>query len=151
MPKEKLIYQTNPHLIFLVGPITGLVFFWAILWKGSCPTFEILSLKSLCHYAATLAVLFSIAVVYLDWHFDRLYLTNYRIIKERGIVGKRFVSVWLYRIQDLTVEITLWGRIFGFGDLLIESAGTLGQINFKGLPRPLEIKGLIEEEIQGQT
>jgi len=149
-PDEKLIYQANPHFIFLLGPISGVLFFWFILWFGSCPTLDIFSLKSLCHLFASFVILFSIAVIYLDWHFNRLYLTNYRIIKERGIIGEKFVSVWLSKIQDLTVEIGIWGRIFGFGDLTIESAGTYGQMRFKGLPKPLEIKALIEENIQTQ-
>jgi uncharacterized membrane protein YdbT with pleckstrin-like domain len=147
-PDEKLIYKANPHLIFLLGPITGLIFFWLVLWLGSCPTLDFLSLKSLCHFAASAVVLFSIAVIYLDWHFNRLYLTNYRVIKERGIIGKRFTSIWLYKIQDITVEYGIWGRILGFGDLIIESAGTFGQMRFKGFPEPERIKDLVEEEFQ---
>jgi uncharacterized membrane protein YdbT with pleckstrin-like domain len=146
-PDERLIYKTNPHLIFLIVPITGLVFFWLVLWLGSCPTLGIYSLQSLCHLFSSLVILFSIAVIYLDWHFNRFYLTNYRVIKERGIIGKRFVSVWNYKIQDITVEFGIWGRIFGFGDLIIESAGTFGQMRFEGIPQPLQIKGLIEGEI----
>jgi uncharacterized membrane protein YdbT with pleckstrin-like domain len=140
-PDEKLIYKANPHLIFLIGPILGLIFFWLVLWLGSCPTLDFLSLKSLCHLAASAVVLFSIAVVYLDWHFNRLYLTNYRVIKERGIIGKRFVSVWNYKIQDITVEFGIWGRIFGFGNLLIESAGRFGKIKINGLGK---LKNFIE-------
>ena len=148
LPDEKLIYKTNPHLIFLIVPIIGLLFFWLVLWLGSCPTLEIFSLQSLCHLFASLVILFSIAVIYLDWHFNRLYLTNYRVIKERGIIGKRFVSVWNYKIQDVTAEYGIWGRIFGFGDLIIESAGTVGQISFRGFYKPLKIKELTEEEIK---
>jgi uncharacterized membrane protein YdbT with pleckstrin-like domain len=116
---------------------------------GSCPTLEIISLESFCHLFASLVILFSIAVIYLDWHYDRLYLTNYRVIKERGIIGKRFVSIWLDKIQDLLVEFGIWGSIFGFGDLTIESAGKFGWINFEGYPDPQKIKGLIEEQIEG--
>jgi uncharacterized membrane protein YdbT with pleckstrin-like domain len=148
LPEERLIYKTNPHLIFLILPIAGILFFWAVLWLGSCPTLEIFSLKFLCRLFASLVFLFSIVVIYLDWHFNRFYLTNYRVIKERGIIGKRFVTVWLYKIQDLTVEIGIWGRIFGFGDLIIESAGTFGQMSFKGFPAPVIIKGRIEGEIK---
>ena len=146
-PNEKLIYQANSHLIFLLAPVTGLIFFWAVFWFGSCPTLAIISLKSICHLLASLTILFSIGVIYLDWHYNRLYLTNFRVIKERGIIGKKFVSVWLYKIQDLTVEFGIWGRIFRFGDLTIESAGTFGQMRFKGFSEPMKIKELIEGEI----
>jgi hypothetical protein len=67
--------------------------------------------------------------------------------QKRGIIGKKFVSVWHYKIQDISVEFGIWGRIFGFGNLIIESAETYGQMGFKGFPKPLRIKELIEEEI----
>ena len=147
LPNEKLIYQTNPHLIFLVGPIAGLLLAWAVLWLGSCPPLAILDLASFCRLSASLAILLAIAVTYLDWRFNRFYFTSLRLVKERGIIGKRFTSVWLTRIQDLTCQFGFWGRILGFGDLLIESAGTYGQMNFKDLPSPLWVKNLIEETL----
>lgn len=145
-PEERLIYKSNSHLIFLILPIIGLIFFWLIFWQGSCPTLEIFSLKFLCHLFASLVILFSIVVIFLDWHFNWFYLTNYRVIKERGIIGKRFVSLWLNKVQDLSVEFGIWGRIFGFGDLVIESGGTFGEVHFKGFPSPIRIKELIEIE-----
>lgn len=144
LPGEKLIYKTNPHLLFLIIPVASLLFFWSVLWLGSCPTLEIFSLKSICHLFASLIILFSIAVIYLDWHFNRFYLTNYRIIKERGIIGRRYTSIWLEKIQDVIGQFGFWGWVFGFGDVIIESAGTYGQVNFKGLPSPIRIKELIE-------
>ena len=88
------------------------------------------------------------AVVYLDWHFNRLYLTNYRVIKERGIIGKKFISIWLVKIQDLSAQFGFWGRIFGFGDLVIESAGTLGQISFEGFSSPEKLEALIDNQVR---
>lgn len=148
LPNEKLIYRSNPHLIFLLGPIAGLLFFWMMLWLGSCPTLELISPGSFCRLFISLTILLWITVIYLDWHFNRLYLTTYRVIKERGIIGKRLVSVRLNRIQDVTVDFGVWGRILGFGEVIIESAGTYGQMRFEGFPEPLKIKELIEGEIQ---
>lgn len=54
-------------------------------------------------------------------------------------------SVWLDKIQDMSVEFGVLERIFGFGNLTIESAGTFGQMNFRGFPKPLMFKGFIEE------
>jgi len=70
------------------------------------------------------------------------------VIKERGIIGKKYTSIWLVKIQDVTTQFGFWGRIFGFGDLMIESAGELGQVKFKGLFAPLKIQATIEEKIK---
>jgi uncharacterized membrane protein YdbT with pleckstrin-like domain len=74
-------------------------------------------------------------------------LTNFRLIKERGIIGKKFMAIRLDNIEDITCSYGFWGRIFRFGDLTIESAGTYGKIVFEGLPRPKKIKWMIERQI----
>jgi uncharacterized membrane protein YdbT with pleckstrin-like domain len=87
------------------------------------------------------------AILLLDWWFNRLYLTNLRLIKERGIIGKRIMSIFLKQIEDITLSYGILGRIFGFGDLKIEPAGTYGMLRFEGIPSPKQKKYLIEEEI----
>ena len=57
------------------------------------------------------------------------------------------MSIGLDRIEDITCDYGIWGRIFGFGDLIIESAGTYGKMTFKGMPSPKKIKWRVENEI----
>jgi uncharacterized membrane protein YdbT with pleckstrin-like domain len=87
------------------------------------------------------------AVICLDWKFNRLYLTNFRLIKEKGIIGKRYVSIRLDKVQDITCDFGILGRIFKYGSLTIESAGTEGKMVFQGVPFPIVIKRMIENEI----
>ncbi len=70
-----------------------------------------------------------------------------RLIKERGIIGKRFMSIWLDNIENITCSFGIWGGIFRFGGLTIESAGTYGEMIFKGLPTPRNIKLTIEKQM----
>ncbi|HUU50973.1 MAG TPA: PH domain-containing protein, partial [Nitrospinota bacterium] len=87
-----------------------------------------------CILISSFTSVFLIAVFYLAWKFNRLHLTNLRLIKERGIIGKRFMSIMLDNIENITCSFGIWGRIFGFGNLIIESAGTSGKMVFEGLP-----------------
>lgn len=57
------------------------------------------------------------------------------------------MAVRLNNIEDITCSYGIWGRIFGFGDLIIESAGTYGKIVFDGMPKPRKIKLRIENEM----
>jgi uncharacterized membrane protein YdbT with pleckstrin-like domain len=70
-----------------------------------------------------------------------------RLIEKRGIIGKRVVNIWLQNVQDVTCQFGILGRIFGFGDLEIESAGTYGKIIFSFLPAPKRLRQKIEEAI----
>ncbi|MGA2585664.1 MAG: PH domain-containing protein [Candidatus Aminicenantales bacterium] len=102
------------------------------------------ALEHYCYVTALIILIFLSLVFYLDWKFNRLYLTNYRLIRESGIIGKRYMSVRLSNIEDTTCTFGILGRILGYGDLIIESAGTYGQMIFKGIPKPRKMKTLIE-------
>ena len=149
LPDERIVLRANPHWLFLVIPLIGIFLFFILYHLFICPYLGILyqSLESAC-YVVSLFILFFLSIIfYLDWKFNRLYLTNLRLIKERGIIGKRFMTIRLNNIEDIACSYGIWGSIFGYGDLIIESAGTYGKMVFKGLPRPKKIKWMIERQI----
>ena len=86
-------------------------------------------------------------VIFLHWVCINYYLTNLRLIEERGIIGKRIMSIWLDKIQDITCKFGILGKIFGFGDIKIQSAGTYGKIIFNFLPSPRKLREEIETAI----
>lgn len=147
-PDEEIIFKTNPHWIFLL--VRGLPNFllWLFYELYACPTCYLYSLKSLCFLFSSAVFPLVILILYLDWYFDRFYLTNFRVVKSRGILGKRFMSIFLEQIQDITASYSFWGELFNFGDLLIESAGTYGRMIAENMPNPLVKKWLIENKIR---
>ena len=152
LPEEKIVLKANPHWLFLIIPILQIYLFLIIYFFFACPFLGIIDfdgLEGLCYLASLFLSFFLTLIFYLDWRFNRLYLTNLRLIQERGIIGKRFMSIGLDRIEDITCDYGIWGRIFGFGDLIIESAGTYGKMIFKGMPKPKKIKWRIERERSG--
>jgi hypothetical protein len=50
-------------------------------------------------------------------------------------------------VQDVTCRFGILGRVFGFGDLEIESAGTYGKIVFSFISNPSERKEEIGKAI----
>jgi len=149
LPDEKIIFKTSPHWLYIVIPIFLAFIFFLIYFFSVCPFLETLDsadLEMACYIIAVFVFIFLTLIFYLDWKFNRLYLTNLRLIKERGIIGKRYMTIRLDMIQDITCSYGILGRIFGFGNLIIESAGTEGKMTFEGIPRPKKIKWLIEKE-----
>jgi len=146
-PGEELIFKTNPAWLLLAWPVTILLTVWLLYLIILCPYVTEITFSGLCILLSSLAFPFAIYVFYLDWRFNRLYLTNLRLVKERGIIGQRFMSIFLEQVEDITVSYSIWGRIFSFGNIQIESAGTEGQMVFKGAPDPLEKIKQIEEKI----
>lgn len=150
LPNEKIVFKTNPHWLFIVIPEIAIFLFWLFYILYACPflgAVDFNGLESFCNIISSFASVFLIIVLYLDWRYNRLYLTNLRLIKERGIIGKRFMSIRLDNIEDITCSFGIWGRIFGFGNLIIESAGAYGKMVFEGMPKPRKIKLKIEKEM----
>ena len=147
-PDEKVIVKINPHWLLLVFPLTGIFIAWFLCLFFLCPINALFNLEWFCFLFSFISFPFAILVFYLDWRFNRIYLTNFRLVKERGIIGQRFMSVFYEQIEDVVIWYGFWGRVFGFGDLEIESAGTYGKMIFKGAPNPQVKKWLILNEMQ---
>jgi uncharacterized membrane protein YdbT with pleckstrin-like domain len=149
LPEERIVLRANPHWLFLALPILGIataIPFYLLFGCAFLGLFSI-NLVSVCHVVSLFTLVLLSAAFYLDWKFNRLYLTNSRLIKERGIIGKRFMAIRLSDIEDITCKFGIWGRIFRFGSLIVESAGTYGKMDFEGMPRPKTLKWMIERQM----
>ncbi len=75
----------------------------------------------------------------LVWWYDRVVVTDKRIIEVSGIVTRKVASMPLEKVTDMTYRRSVGGRLFGYGDLVLESAGqkqAMDEIEY--LPRPDE-------------
>jgi uncharacterized membrane protein YdbT with pleckstrin-like domain len=126
LPDEWTIAKANSHWLFLAISIGQIVLFFLLYLFVACPHLDLLNrtIESGCYILALFILFFVSLVIYLDWRFKRLYLTDFRLIRERGIIGKRFMSIRLNDIEDIVCSFGILGRILGYGDLIIESAGT---------------------------
>ncbi|MGI9586375.1 MAG: PH domain-containing protein, partial [Acidimicrobiia bacterium] len=60
-----------------------------------------------------------------------------------GLIAKRGVEIPLERITHVNFSQTVFERMLGAGDLLIESAGSTGQSEFSNIPKPDEFQTLL--------
>lgn len=73
----------------------------------------------------------------LLWWEDRILVTDQRILEVSGVFTRKVASMPLERVTDMTYRRTLWGRLLGYGDLILETAGqkqALEEVRF--LPSP---------------
>jgi uncharacterized membrane protein YdbT with pleckstrin-like domain len=147
LSQERIIFQTKPHVLILLYEIS-LILVVMVVSALVLPGFEVGGIPF--DLFLFFILLFAGAMLFLDWWLTRFYLTNIRVIKTRGIIGKNSVSIPLEKIQDISYRFGILGRIFGFGDLMIESAGNLGNISFRYIPSPWTVRAKIQECIQKQ-
>lgn len=74
------------------------------------------------------------------------WLTKFsiRVIHRSGVLGKTERSIPIDRVQDVAISQGMLGRIFGYGDIRIESSGSSGtEIEVMGFSRPNKIRNAI--------
>ncbi|HEV2757014.1 MAG TPA: PH domain-containing protein [Actinomycetota bacterium] len=72
-----------------------------------------------------------------EWWADRIFVTEKRIFEVSGILTRKVASMPLGNLTDMTYQRSLWGRIIGYGELIVETAGqaqALSRINYLSHP-----------------
>jgi hypothetical protein len=84
----------------------------------------------------------------LAWYFNRFVLTNKRMLLVGGMLQRRVSSMALLRITDLRFEQSPSGRLFGYGDFVLEGARRFSRMRrVADLPRPNELYLRFVEEL----
>ena len=94
-----------------------------------------------------LALLWFLAKL-VTWRTTHFVLTSERLILRSGVLGKSGHEIPLERVNDLSFHQSLFQRIVGAGDLMIESAGERGQDVFTMIPHPDLAERQIYAEIE---
>jgi uncharacterized membrane protein YdbT with pleckstrin-like domain len=87
------------------------------------------------------------------WHrFNKIILTTRRVTQMRGnIFTQNETTISLQNVTDVTINRSLIGRILGFGDIVIQSAGSASsEINFPGIRDPERLREMIYDLRDGR-
>jgi len=75
----------------------------------------------------------------------RMTILDDKLRYETGALGKTTRTILISRVQDLTVHQSIGQRIFGVGDLSIETAGESSRLTISAIDRPQEVADHIQE------
>lgn len=87
----------------------------------------------------------------VNWWFTRYVLTTERLITRVGLIAQSGVEIPLERITNVNFSQSVFERLLGAGDLLIESAGSSGQSKFSNIPRPDQFQTLLYKTREQRT
>ncbi len=92
----------------------------------------------------------------LRWQNEEFVVTSRRVLKTEGVVNKRVIDSSLEKINDAILTESIFGRMFGFGDLEILTASESGISLLRMLRQPdqfkramLDAKHELEMELSG--
>ena len=136
---EELVYDLRPHWLTLVVPVlltVAVVLAVGALWVVM-PAGDLQQPGRLAVGVLGLVVLLATVVGrVLRWSTTHFVLTTERLIFRSGVVAKFGREIPLERINDVTFSQSLFERMIGAGDLLLESAGEHGQSRFANIRDP---------------
>jgi len=76
----------------------------------------------------------------LRWRSEEYIVTSRRVLRMEGVINKRVIDSSLEKINDAVLTQSIFGRMFGFGDLDILTAADTGIDRFRTIRNPVAFK-----------
>ena len=148
MPGESLVLKERQHWIVMIQPLllpVALVVLAAVLDFASVIPGDYRLLVTL----ATVAILgLALIVVFIRWSSRSFTITDRRVILDTGIFSRSSKVIALDRVQDISTNQSLFGRVFGYGRIEIDSAGAAGVEVLTALPNPAAFRDAVFAEAE---
>jgi uncharacterized membrane protein YdbT with pleckstrin-like domain len=142
---ERLVLDLRPHWMALALPVLITV----LLVAGVVVVFAFFDPPGwLAWTVGLLGLLLFLAFPVrslLAWLTSHFVVTSDRVIHRSGWLAKSSMEVPLERINDVKLRQTVFERLVGAGDLVIESGGEYGQNRFSDIRKPEDVQKLIFE------
>lgn len=133
---EKLLLITRQHWIKLVLPTLAwlvlVILLFVLGWFSASANFIIILITAM-------VPLF----MYLNWKHNLWAVTNLRVIDETGFISRYSKESPLDKINNVEYDQSLWGRIFGYGNVDIQTAAEMGETVYDLIHHPKLLKDTI--------
>ena len=86
---------------------------------------------------------------YLKWVTTNFVITSQRLIFRQGVFAKSGIEIPLERVNNVNFNQSVFERVLGAGDLLIESGGEDGQQRFTDIRHPDKVQNLVHAQMEG--
>jgi uncharacterized membrane protein YdbT with pleckstrin-like domain len=144
--REEIVLDLHPHWWFFAPPLLALV---------GAIVIGILALVNDVHTALQVPVglLVLVCLAWFGWRYARWVTTNFvvttdRLIYRHGVLSKHGIEIPLDRVNTVFFRQSIFERIVGAGDLVIESAGEMGRQRFSNVRKPSAVQNEIYRQIE---
>jgi uncharacterized membrane protein YdbT with pleckstrin-like domain len=131
---EKILLITRQHWMRLVLPFFAWLLLSVILtwWLQNKTAFILVLVTALYP-----------VLEYINWKYNLWCVTNLRVVDETGFFTRYSKESPLDKINNVEYDQSIWGRIFGFGNVDIQTAAELGETTYNLIHRPKLLKDTI--------
>ena len=142
--REKIILVARQHWFILVSSIFFELAAIIIIFAATVTLAIVFQLYALIIAAIGFVLMiipvFSMIHDILVWSNHQYLVTNRRVMQISGVINKAITDSSLEKVNDVKMEQSALGRVFGYGDIEILTASELGVNVFKRIEDPVEFK-----------
>jgi uncharacterized membrane protein YdbT with pleckstrin-like domain len=139
---EQLIYQAHVHPIKYASAML-FTFLGLACFSLSAKYHVRPPILSYCGMILLLVALWHAGVAYILIRSSEFAVTDRRVIVQMGTLSRRTIEIFLMKVEGISINQTLLGRIFNFGDINIRGGGIEEQ--FKMMEAPYQFKRQVEK------
>ena len=133
-PKEKILVIIRQHCLKLLLPF----FVWLVV-----TVLLLLFYPTSASFIIILLLAFYPMYEYLNWKNNLWCVTNLRVVDESGFFSRYSKESPLDKINNVEYDQSIWGRIFGYGNVDIQTAAELGETTYQLIHHPKLLKDTI--------
>lgn len=156
---EKLLCKTRHHWVVLLGPTLiavllaglGIALLMGSLGKPRDSDHWTTGTKAAVILGVLLLLAAMVTFVYgiAKRNATEMAVTNRRVLIKTGLASRRTLDLMLARVESIAVEETAFGRMLGYGSLVVRGTGGTPE-PFEKIAHPQEFRRAVQEQIGGQ-
>jgi uncharacterized membrane protein YdbT with pleckstrin-like domain len=146
---ETVAVDLHPHWWYFATPVAALVgsiIVGVVAWIYTDGTGTPRTGLVYLVIALIVASMVWVVVRYLKWTTTSFVITSDRLIFRAGVISKMGVEIPLERVNTIHFNQSIFERMTGSGDLVIESGGEDGQQRFTDIRRPDQVQKTIHAQ-----
>jgi uncharacterized membrane protein YdbT with pleckstrin-like domain len=150
---ETVAYRTRPHWIVSAKPLAAVLFLLvaagvalALIGSKLRPD-ETTRLYVYIGLAGVLLAVIAGAVPMIKRRSVECIVTNQRIIIKTGILRHKTTEMFLNRVESVSVDQGMWGRMLNYGNLTLHGAGGTPE-PFNRIANAREFQREVQEQIK---
>jgi uncharacterized membrane protein YdbT with pleckstrin-like domain len=150
---ETVAYRTRPHWIVSAKSLAGVLLLLAVVGIGLAligsrfhpePTRRFYIYIGLGGFVLALI---AYIVPYIKRRSVECIVTNQRIIIKTGILRHKTTEMFLNRVESVSVDQSVWGRMLNYGNLTLHGAGGTPE-PFNRIAKAREFQREVQEQIK---
>jgi uncharacterized membrane protein YdbT with pleckstrin-like domain len=143
---EEIALDLHPHWWFFAPPLAALigsVILGALIGFGTD-----ISWLQVPAGVLILGCLVWFGLRYARWVTTNFVVTSDRLIYRHGVIAKHGIEIPLERVNTVFFRQSIFERMVGSGDLVIESAGEMGRQAFSNVRNPSAVQNVVYRQME---